>query len=147
MTDLTLTLPGDDIEGLFQRCSPLIHEDGRVGVFSPPYWPRPADMSGWSLHLIEATGRSHAALWVARKMGRDAYDARFALDPATEEWGIHYTGPNVRGYFTIPMPEALDRDGDRTLEDGSPWRTADTLRRLVMRLAGLGWDHETVEGK
>ncbi len=155
-----LTLPGT-IPGLLRRGSPVT-KDGWTGgavvakvrdlsvvVVSEdgPSWPfaRPASLR---LDLTDATGRAHAAWWLASAVGLHS--------PTTSRWSPGasvYTiesdaqsAPWVRTFTPtgslwsgerVPALDDLDPNNDRRLPDGSRWVDAEALRRVVLHVAGL----------
>jgi len=114
-----------------------------------------------SLHLdlTDATGRAHAAWWLARREVPVGYH----LDPAAVSWSrapaqaacgwaLHWlaramsgggslTGSWWTGSHGSPVPTDLladlDPDDPRLLPDGSRWVDAEALRRVVLHVAGV----------
>ncbi len=158
-----LTLPGS-IPGLLRRGSPVPHPRAadvpcvvvgvREDVARIAYpWPRNhEDVDAWplgdlALDLTDATGRAHAAWWLAD---------RFKLVTAGELLRVTWQyrgmwdldGPRRRVKFwhgadsqfavCVPALEGLVVDNDpRLLPDGSRWVDAEALRRVVLHVAGV----------
>ena len=117
-----LTLPGT-IPGLLRWCSPVINLDRRCIVHNS------AVHNGYgrinigadvvvlpeevALDLTDATGRAHAAWWLAATLGM--------ADPCA----------------TVPSLVGLDANDDRRLPDGSRWVDAEALRRVALHVAGV----------
>ena len=161
-----LTLPGS-IPGLLRRCSPamatrlthmgtkkgargVIHGLRRRAVYSMAFNDfciEPVQQSRIGLDLTDATGRAHAAWWLAEqaknwpdepnyttanwrcwKRGRGSH-----MTALYQVWGIgqyHYW-PCV--YMAL---EHLEPSDPRLLEDGSRWVDAEALRLVVLHVAG-----------
>ena len=133
-----ITLPGD-IPGLLRRGSPVFAYSDKpkvVGNISPSgiasVGPHAAVApAAIRLDLTDATGRAHAAWWLAAKVGiaslvmwdRSAYQ-RIGLKP--------------RKYW--PWSHAalarLDPNDPRLLPDGSRWVDAEALRLVCLHAAG-----------
>ena len=169
-----LTLPGT-IPGLLRKCSP-VNVDGRGGGVVVD---KPGDKVGWfrvlcdgcedepdaesrscvHLDLTDATGRAHAAQWLALREVPQPYHldpAAVSWSPAPAQasrgWAIHWlarapsgggslTGSWWTGSHGSPVPSDLladlDRDDDRRLPDGSRVVDAEALRRVVLHVAGV----------
>jgi len=184
-----LTLPGD-IPGLLRMCSPVFGRwnagtndefsargvvcrrlaDDSAGarwlcwfatsrISLGVYGPMPLD-------LTDATGRAHAAWWLAGQCGkgepyRDGwwYVAGFQWHQPYRTWSdrrrvrmftignlcawADRVDPNDDGWMrAIPALADLDPDDPRTLPDGSRWVAAEALRRVVLHVAGRASDPE-----
>lgn len=157
-----LTLPGT-IPGLIRKCSP-VRVGGRGGGVVVD---KPGDKVGWfrvlcdgcedepdaesrscvHLDLTDATGRAHAAWWLAG--GTDVYWMFCGLShPADKSfgWQICGTGGHRALYAAVDLPwqgayvpslADLDPNNDRRLPDGSRWVDAEALRRVVLHVAGV----------
>ncbi|MHC4892469.1 MAG: hypothetical protein ACYTFV_03710 [Planctomycetota bacterium] len=154
--DAGLTLPGA-IPGLLRRSSPLRDpNDGelgvvlRVGEASFCLVGVPAGLYTYtarSLHLdlTDATGRAHAAWWLAGRVGSkagSAYMHRCAprwlySDAGWRAWQID--GIAVACDWTVgrgPVAD-LNPDDPRTLPDESRRVDAEALRLVCLHVAGL----------
>jgi len=147
-----LTLPGT-IPRLLRRCSPVI-KDGWTGgavvakvrdlsvvVVSEdgPSWPfaQPASLR---LDLTDATGRDHAAKWLARHVSTDGEPiAAWMVRPMLgDQWGLRVATdrcPAGRTWTLDYKISDLDCSDDRRLPDGSRWVDAEALRRVVLHVA------------
>lgn len=153
--DSDLILPGD-IPGLLRRGSPVIrglHRGGlthlsdagwQVVIGDPPLLITGSGVSAgnaeWNLDLTDATGRAHAAWWLAGEANwwssRNVAAWQYlpdmsAIDP--HAWGI---GGEHWWPSTHDALRDLDPNDPRTLDDGSRWVDAEALRRIVMFVAG-----------
>lgn len=155
-----ITLPGS-IPGLLRRGSPALvslHLKARAvtihGIRDGLAWFASdgcdtvvvASISVLALDLTDATGRAHAAWWLANRLhpddgpyltaavvpGRVLGPLRFGLSTISvmegERWRV----------FDELGTEDLDPLGDdRLLPDGSRWVDAEALRRVVLHVAGV----------
>ena len=166
-----LTLPGT-IPGLLRKCSP-VHVDGRGGGVVVD---KPGDKVGWfrvlcdgcedepdaesrscvHLDLTDATGRAHAAWWLALREVPPSHH----LDPAAVSWsrapaqasfgwamrwlaralagdgsltGSWWTGSKV-SLVSSHLLADLDPADDRRLPDGSRWVDAEALRLVCLHV-------------
>ena len=165
----TLTLPGT-ISGLLRRGSPVLapvslrvravgrralvegeHLDTGMVALADGAMEAPADVH---LDLTDATGRAHAAWWLAGEVG-----AAWVLScDGFRRWELHGgerprhslsrawqgTGAEMRrmglassDWVDCPALDALDPDDPRLLPDGSRWVDAEALRRVVLHVAGV----------
>lgn len=180
-------LPGT-IPGLLRRCSPVrnlrgtrcgivlsdlgdgalavewdpTHDEARVVAWGEPFAER-SDLI--ALDLSDATGRAHAAWWLADREGlsvpawpswRKSGHALWALRTPWR-YGQTAGAPPIDGmerryqpdaapehaarrwpllYRTVPALAALDPDDDTRLPDGSRWVDAEALRLVVLHVAG-----------
>ena len=149
-----LTLPGS-IPGLLRRGSPLldgavvvsIDGDGAIacrdeesddqGVY---HNVRSEWLPDLALDLSDATGRAHAAWWLAREAknwpGEPVYSdaAWMRRDNLVRAWGM---GPGHWWPVTHRAFAGLDSADPRTLPDGSRWVDAEALRRVCLHVAGM----------
>ena len=173
---LILTLPGS-IHGLLRRGSPVFYRDeesswtvlwidGDEGC-AAPVGEVPLGLWGmgddFALDLTDATGRAHAAWWLAANL--PAW-ARPAKDPTSAAWvgclstdggadsrdaghavaTLRYDNSRAHWYRLRgpdPISDALrhlDPDDPRTLPDGSRWVDAEALRRICLHVAGVAND-------
>ena len=171
MTDLTIPNPP---QGMLRRGSPVVatyYGDPGVYVFLDPesagsglvhlyhlgrIVAHPEDCSV-ALDLTDATGRAHAAWWVARFMAVDVdqpdpYGVLFGMtEKATRTegvwsvWGRHHGArfvPWLDGMgqcgtsagTVVPALANLDPNDPRTLPDGSRWVDAEALRLVCLHL-------------
>jgi len=110
------------------------------------------------LDLTDATGRAHAAQWLALREVPQSHHldpAAVSWSPAPAQascgWAIHWlarapgsrtlTGSWWTGVHSSPVPRDLladlDRDDARCLPDGSRVVDAEALRRVVLHAAGV----------
>lgn len=162
-----ITLPGD-IPGLLRRCSPVVGNfpgaegfRGTIGaVEGPRVWVADSldKHAAWlmieetALDLTDATGRAHAAWWLAEKVG--------LAKPSCVRWGAGESKQWVTGLWflngaendaifigradqylhdkqhEIPGIDRLNRHDPPTLPDGSRWVDAEALRRVCLHVAG-----------
>jgi len=107
-----------------------------------------------SLHLdlTDATGRDHAARWLATL---PQYARITGPNNDAPRWCRPYTGEQIwhlRSYgcapfraeydtpdpsIVVPSLTDLDPDDDRRLPDGSRWVDAEAMRRVVLHVAGV----------
>jgi hypothetical protein len=169
----TITVPGD-IFGLLRRGSPVVFypEDVRgitIGLVSRSGTSRaevaylnrgnpagaPLPLAEVALDLTDATGRAHAAWWLASKMPTGQRPHHSPLE--TTSWVSGSFGwllTNMReghrgwrgsagGLSVGTMPQVLpaladlDPNDVRLLPDGSRWVDAEALRRVVLHVAGV----------
>lgn len=176
-----LTLPGD-IEGLLRRGSPVValgeepDADPTVAKFTEYNGFPGAVLGGWcleqdthylcdlALDLEDATGRAHAAWWLAERVGLDGrpYDGDDAPVPvALSAWWLcawprsyyvrvprwdenrrfdHLFSPDSHigseGWTHVPALAHLDPTDPRLLPDGSRLVDAEALRLVVLHVAG-----------
>lgn len=163
MTDLTL--PGD-IPGLLRRGSPVLNEHAHGVVTDPApddagyicvagWWGNSTHPADVALDLADATGRAHAAWWLAlwwqehRGAGPTLYpllgtvwhrcgDTSWRLSWCYTDttWGISV--PAAPSYVEVPSLAEMSAhapDDPRTLPDGSRWMDAEALRRAVLHAA------------
>lgn len=169
MTPAELTLPGT-IPGLLRRGSPVPHPRAAdvpcavvaVGARALIGYPWPVNdehadswpLSDLDLDLTDATGRAHAAWWVAIRRCRDpqplsalwrslgvseerpSRGARWGLDTADHQYTF-CTWWAPRHEFNVPAFGDLDPDDARLLVDGSRWVDAQALRLVVLQVAGV----------
>lgn len=113
-----------------------------------PWVSDAAPLVALALDLTDATGRAHAAWWLAAKLWPDdgPYIAAAVVPGRT-------IGPLRMGISTVStqegdrwrgMPDAaedaiadLDPRDPRLLPDGSRWVDAEALRRVVLHVAGV----------
>ena len=168
-----LTLPGT-IPGLLRKCSP-VNVDGRgSGVVVD----KPGDKVDWfrvlcdgcedepdaesrscvHLDLTDATGRTHAAWWLAGQPGAswtlssdgyrrwEIHGGERPRESVSRAWeGIGAAMRAMRGPAPaygwdaedVPTLDDLDPDDDRRLPDGSRVVDAEALRRVVLHVAGV----------
>jgi hypothetical protein len=97
------------------------------------------------LDLTDATGRAHAAWWLADRYGRDHDEIPVAgpLHRGSGEW-VMYAPTSARaddwlrfGPKSVPSLADLDPADHRLLPDGSRWEEAEALRRVVLHVAGV----------
>lgn len=135
-----LRLPGD-IPHLLRCCSPVIHNGRRrivhtIGVsglvsLSMAF----VELKDLKLDLTEATGRDHAARWLARHFGHvDAVRAATIVWEHGKWWlaVYHNTG---RTRHALNLPVEFDATNEHCLPDGSRWQDADILRVAVRHYA------------
>jgi hypothetical protein len=164
-----LTLPGD-IPGLLRRGSPLIvpclPTDSSAalcdtsGMFGGTLWADALTRRGCTRHradkvaldLTDATGRVHAAWWLASWWFRVTLDA---TSPAAvcaiwrplgaRWWTCAWPGASLDAgpgggsrplELDVPALAGLDPDDPRMLPDGSRWVDADALRLVCLYVAG-----------
>ena len=162
---LDLTLSGT-IPGLLRWCSPVIclgarfivHNSivrGRVNIGAEVI----VSAEDVALDLTDATGRAHAAWWLAMREVPSSHH----LDPAAASWSrapaqaahgwaMHWlaravvgdgslTGTWWTGSYGSPVPRGLladlDPNDDTRLPDGSRRVDAEALRRAVLHVAGV----------
>jgi len=93
-----------------------------------------------SLDLEDATGRAHAAWWLAEK-GPGAYGAGQLLSWVQEGtgWLLHTDGADFIAYNAKSCPDLahLNPDDSRLLPDGSPWVDAEALRLVCLHVGGV----------
>lgn len=102
------------------------------------------------LDLTDATGRAHAAWWLARKAGLDASHGTIFRCRGNKSWTLH--GSIGGQHFTVyegrkgsRKPDGtyvagllnLDPNDPRLLEDGSRWVDAEALRLVCLHVAGV----------
>jgi hypothetical protein len=162
MTDLTL--PGT-IPGLLRRGSPVT-QGARSGVvvhlwevdgMASVAWAPPDDTATdccWSvdrlaLDLTDATGRAHAAWWLAGRHGLNpSHGVSSRLVGHAGSPMLVLLTMEVRGCGPESVTWAIDRDAcpsladldpadPRLLPDGSRWGDAEALRRVVRLVAGV----------
>lgn len=165
-TKLQIILPGK-IPGLLRRSSPLVGFDGQIGIVtSIDPWRAWDTMSGRdtgfnpklvSLDLTDATGRAHAAWWLADRLPFDHPDRlRLRADEIELTWNMR-AGTKVGRTFAgwccgkgwvdpgsglcvgrvVPALADLDPGGCVVLPDGSRACTVEALRRVILHVAGL----------
>lgn len=156
----TLTLPGT-ISGLLRRGSPVLapvslrvravgrralvegeHLDTGMVALADGAMEAPADVH---LDLTDATGRAHAAWWLADKLyrkdgphiaasvlpGQTFGPMRFGLSTISVDHGERWRAFDEMG------TNDLDPNDPRLLPDGSRWVDAEALRRVVLHVAGV----------
>ena len=159
-----LTLP--PIPGLARRTTPMIDDYGRRGVVSaltandwtialddideqPKRAIGPLPIVGWSVDLANATGRAHAARWLAAKLapddgpyldasvmpGRTIGPTLFGLATTSVYEGQRWR--RLRDVSPFEVCDGLDPFLDRRLPDDSRWVDAEALRRVVLHVAGV----------
>ena len=161
-----LTLPGS-IPGLLRRGSPVFYRDEESSwtvlcidddeVCAAPAGEVPLGLWGMSddftLDLGAATGRAHAAWWLAGQ-----FRPTSLLPPECAVWlGHSWAGGRSRwvlgsgGEFAAQvwyvlrtpadpisnMLRALDHDDPRLLPDSSRWVDAEALRLICLHVAGV----------
>lgn len=176
-----LTLPGS-IPGLLRRGSPVTHtHDGGwvqatvvlragmvtevyIGQVQPPAWrvELATDSGLWAplgtiaLDLTDATGRAHAAWWLAGRLlpGGSFELARWRFSRESIGWWIdsktsatRYNdvyrafwpklGQDEGSRVHVPSLADIDPNDPRLLPDGSRWVDAEALRRVCLHVAGL----------
>lgn len=166
-----LTLPGT-LPGLLQVCSRVRHDDGRRGTVvglspggSDSYpeegsvlvcfdgaWdacPEEVSLELLGLDLTDATGREHAAWWLADQMAADPMDlithspffeVVFWANEGSDEVGTFLgwalNAPAGRWHFLgWDCLHDLDPEDPRTLPDGSRWVDAEALRLVCLHVA------------
>lgn len=148
------TLPGD-LPGLLRRGSPVRDADDpeRIGVVVGTY-PRGEVCTHWTwgdtsevvdrsrllLDLSDATGRAHAAWWLAgwyglRPAATWTWRGMWDLDAPSRRlcFGVAVAG---RSHLAVPALADLDPLDDTRLPDGSRWVDAEALRRVCLHVAG-----------
>lgn len=167
MTTTDLTLPGG--YGWIRGCSPVIwdapdggryqgvvgnlYEGGARVIITQPYPVRTADyreregtLSALHLRLHDATGRTHAAWWLADRLYDDGPFVAVAIVPGTRllapypHFGlstITALGGERWRALDCPALDDLDAEDPRLLPDGSRWVDAEALRRVCLHEAGL----------
>lgn len=139
-----LTLPGT-IPGLLRRTSPVMAWEeftaqgqsvvvslffgGMTALIATPDGLHEERLAALSLDLTDATGRAHAAWWLAERAGGDGSQL---ID-----------GTFDNGQRDIDMPDYLwgacctdlYPHDPRLLPDGSRWVDAEALRRVVLHVA------------
>ena len=165
-----LTLPGD-IPGLLRRGSPVRLVRCGVGGSGEPWacmvwrfscggWRIAWDDGGFGfedpvspgwvanhalLDLEDATGRAHAAWWLAGRLDlRAPFGALWQRAEWKGCWRVvlpHTDGIAIHPHDWAPEWEAitahLDPNGPRLLADGSRWVDAEALRLVCLHVAGL----------
>lgn len=160
-----LTLPGS-IPGLLRFGSPVRHasDSPRIGMvvgtaptFTRVYWcwsGTDDDEADVHLDLTDATGRAHAAWWLAGEPGAawvlscDGYRRwelhggerpRHSLSRAWQGIGAdnRRMGMTSMDWQDCRGLDDLDPDDPRLLPDGSRWVDAEALRRVVLHVAGV----------
>ena len=155
-----LTLPGD-IPGLLRRCSPFTWRGGERGTVvsmrGDDIWlavdgcvvhkslDGATSYAGLTLDLEDATGRAHAAWWLAGRLDlRAPFGALWQRAEWKGCWRVvlpHTDGIAIHPHDWAPEWEAitahLDPNGPRLLEDGSRWVDAEALRLVCLHVAGL----------
>ena len=175
MTDiLTPTLPGS-IPGLLRRGSPVFYRDEESSwtvlcidgdeVCAAPVGEVPLGLWGmcddFTLDLTDATGRAHAAWWLAGALypecpPTDGAAVAWQLFPGQQPssgWWLRYcargdssgsttVSPTFSGRWNprmwsqhIPALAPLDPDDPRLLPDGSRWVDAEALRLVCLHVA------------
>jgi hypothetical protein len=154
----TLVGPGDLIVGFSDRLTP---HRGEGAYLASGSWVR---LVGASLDLTDATGRAHAAWWLARTLYPDEVHVSAAVVPGRPAWGerplaLRHLGPHCRathdfGLSTLSVLDGvkwrgghvadacsfLDAHQPDLLPDGSRWVDAEALRRAVLAAANLPLD-------
>lgn len=156
-----MTLPGS-IPGLLRRGSPCLLADGRPitihGVRPHGAWGATggqmfsggeldgAKFEGLSLDLTDATGRAHAAWWLAGALRADIAEPMSVAvtyghpDLGAPGFGLailcRYDGALWRRE-DVPALANLDPNDERELPDGSRWVDAEALRLVCLHVAGL----------
>lgn len=105
-----------------------------------------AQQSALSLDLTDATGRAHAAWWLAPKLRPEVTERMGAAvtyghaDIGSPGYGLAVTcrldGALWRRVDDVPGLDALDPNDPRTLPDGSRWVDAEALRLVCLHVAG-----------
>lgn len=168
-----LTLPGS-IPGLLRRGSPVNIGAGRTGVVGEdpsgctvilvfvefdeeddqPAVIATVSADRLALDLTDATGRAHAAWWLAGEVGAawvlscDGFRRwelhggerpRHSLSRAWQGVGaeMRRMGLASSDWVDCPALDALDPDDPRLLPDGSRWVDAEALRRVCLHVAGV----------
>lgn len=109
-----------------------------------------------ALDLTDATGRAHAAWWLAARpeIASSFYVAyRTLLRASLEGKGLNWVDPEKKHlgvrfsawsslsekpcWFHLPALSDLDPDDTRLLLDGSHWVGVEALRRVVLHVAGV----------
>jgi hypothetical protein len=143
----TLTLPGD-IPGLLRVCSPVILPGGHgrgvvVAIDSASTtvqstesagMPMPCRADLMHLSLIDATGRAHAAWWLASTLDVFAPDGSGGWACGGREWYPADSCPHWGS--PVSALNGLDRHDDTRLPDDSRIVDAEALRRVVLHVAG-----------
>lgn len=115
----------------------------------PTLQPMPCTpLSTLALDLTDATGRAHAAWWLASAVGLHS-PTTSRWSPGASVWTIEcdaQSTPWVRTFTPtdllwsgeqVPALDDLDPNDDRRLPDGSRWVDAEALRRVVLHVAGV----------
>lgn len=159
-----LTLPGS-IPGLLRRGSPVHGDNNMRGIVlcvSPTIdvgWADtdPEDGS-WcveddygteslALDLTDATGRTHAAWWLAERTRPEITEPMTASVTyghpyiGAPGYGLAVTCRNDGDFWRrvdAPELEGIDPHDPRLLEDGSRWVDAEALRLVCLHVAGAG---------
>lgn len=162
--EVRLTLPGTT-PGLLRRCSPVLDVDDqdRPGIvtFVPADLvmserPRISVAVGgevrnashpdhYALDLTDATGRLHAAWWLAdRLFAEDGPYLSASVMPGQRilgpvEFGLSSLSLEGERWRVLPWKptQHLDPLDPRTLPDGSRWVDAEALRLVCLHVAGL----------
>ena len=107
-----------------------------------PYCLDPAAAKHLALDLSDATGRAHAAWWLADRYGVArhsgvtwTYRGLWDLDGDRRRINFGTAHPG-RSQLPVPSISALDPNDSRTLKDGSRWVDAEALRLVVLHVAG-----------
>jgi len=105
-----------------------------------------------SLDLTDATGRTHAAWWLAGTFaGEMKRQSTLSVwrhrEAACRAWRLEGYGGSERTFrdrytgcaFDVVVPSLayLDPNDDTRLPDGSRWVDAEALRRVVLHVAGV----------
>lgn len=167
-----LTLPGT-IPGLLRRCSPvaIMRDGGKVSAFGVVVdqpsdrvtWvrvlrdhddegPSPWDRDCVALDLTDATGRAHAAWWLAGTFAGEM-ERQSALsvwrhrEGAGRAWRLEGAAGSERRFLArytgcsfdvvVLTLSDLDPNDDTRLPDGSRRVDAEALRRVVLHVAGV----------
>ena len=152
---MVLSFRGIVIEVMSPEAGPMSAVE--VGYFDND--PKKRGSMAWTarsvtLDLADATGRAHAAWWLAGQRGeQNPVEAawRFVPEQAAQEMssidGSHFgmieyepalwmCGASGWTADEGPLSD-LDASDDRRLPDGSRWVDAEALRRVVLHVAGL----------
>ncbi len=155
--DTTLTLPGARLPGLLRLCSPVVVGGVRMVVTSLPSEERPdwvvvggdvypsapawcaKQIPDFDLDLTDATGRMHAAWWLACRYYGPGHAAIWHYDINGKRWVLAVIGPSPaqtrRHPEWDPILDSLDSDDPRLLPDGSCWVDAEALRLVCLHVA------------
>ena len=155
-----LTLPGT-IPGLLRRGSPVIDDRGRRAAVTVwfvrqdfvtwtivgddldeiPKWQHGEGLpAGVALDLTDATGRAHAAWWLAHATMPQRHNQHLTASWRFENGAWSLTTAGGTSWWSgvrCPAIAHLNPDDDTRLPDGSRWVDAEALRLVCLHVAGV----------